>query len=146
MIKIKKFNSEDKELMHLAHVIRHEVFVIGQNCPADLEWEFEEESTHFLIFSNDKAVATARHRKTEKGYKLERFAVLYTERGKGYGHIVLKAILNSLHDSNEAIYMHAQSEVLPFYEKMGFIKEGDEFEEAGILHFKMTLSLSYLCT
>jgi predicted GNAT family N-acyltransferase len=35
--------------------------------------------------------------------------------------------------------MHAQSDVLPFYKKMGFIKEGEEFKEAGIMHFKMTL-------
>ena len=139
MIEIKKFQFEKKELMQTAHAIRHKVFVIGQNCPADLEWEFEEKSTHFLVFDNNKAMATARHRKTENGYKLERFAVLDILRGKGYGHIILKAILDDLKDFNGMIYMHAQSEVLPFYEKMGFSKEGDEFEEAGIMHFKMTL-------
>lgn len=140
MIAIKKFQFEEKELMQIAHAIRNEVFVIGQNCPTNLEWEFEEDSTHFLIFDNNKAVATARHRKTKNGYKLERFAVLETLRGRGYGHIVLKAILDDLKNSNEVIYMHAQSEVLPFYEKMGFKKEGNEFKEAGIMHFKMTLN------
>jgi len=139
MIKIKKFPFEDKKLMQISHAIRYEVFVIGQNCPANLEWEFEEESTHFLVFNKNRAVATARHRKTSNGYKLERFAVLKSLRGQGYGHIVLKAILHDLKDFKGTIYMHAQSEVLPFYEKMGFIKEGKEFEEAGIMHFKMTL-------
>ncbi|MEC9208945.1 MAG: GNAT family N-acetyltransferase [Bacteroidota bacterium] len=140
MIEIRKFQFEEKELMQTAHSIRYKVFVIGQNCPANLEWEFEEESTHFLIFDDNKAVATARHRKTANGYKLERFAVLDTVRRKGYGHIILKAILDDLKDFNGLIYMHAQSEVSPFYEKMGFIKEGEEFEEAGIMHFKMTLN------
>ena len=140
MIEIKKFLFANKELMKKAHDIRHQVFVIGQNCPAKLEWEFEEESTHFLVLQNNQPVATARHRKTLTGYKLERFAVLDNERGKGYGRIVLKAILNDLKDFNGVIYMHAQSEVLPFYQKMGFEKEGDEFEEAGIMHFKMTLN------
>ena len=37
--------------MQISHSIRHEVFVIGQNCPAHLEWEYEEESTHFLVFN-----------------------------------------------------------------------------------------------
>ena len=101
--------------------------------------EFEEESTHFLIFNDEKAVATARHRKTEKGFKLERFAVLNSERGKGFGHIVLKAILNDLSEYKGEIYMHAQTDVIPFYEKMGFKKNGAEFEEAGIMHFKMKL-------
>ena len=101
MIEIKKFQFEEKELMTTAHAIRHQVFVIGQNCPPNLEWEFEKESTHFLVFDKKKAVATARHRKTKNGYKLERFAVLEKQRGKGYGHIVLKAILDDLKKSND---------------------------------------------
>jgi predicted GNAT family N-acyltransferase len=139
MIEIKKFRFEDESLMKQAHAIRHEVFVIGQNCPEEIEWEFEEESTHFLVFKKNKAVATARHRKTEKGYKLERFAVLNSERGKGYGHQVLKAILKDLKEFNGMTYMHAQTDVIPFYEKMGFVKTGNEFEEAGIMHYKMAL-------
>ena len=137
MIEIKKFLFEDKELMQTAHNIRREVFVIGQNCPEDIEWEFEEESTHFLVYDNGEAVATARHRKTKTGYKLERFAVLESERGKNYGNMVLKAILSDLADFNGLIYIHAQIQVLPFYEKVGFIKEGGLFEEAGIMHYKM---------
>lgn len=140
MIDIKKFKFINEKLMITAHAIRHEVFVIGQKCPTNLEWEFEEESTHFLVFDNKNAVATARHRKTSNGCKLERFAVRESERGKGYGLIVLKAILDDLKDYKGLIYMHAQTEVIPFYKKMGFKKEGDEFKEAGIMHFKMTLS------
>tara|TARA_B110000444_G_C18636599_1_gene499408 strand:- start:335 stop:763 length:429 start_codon:yes stop_codon:yes gene_type:complete len=139
MIEIKKFRFEDEILMKQAHEIRHEVFVIGQNCPEEIEWEFEEESIHFLVFKKNKAVATARHRKTEKGYKLERFAVLDSERGKGYGQQVLKAILKDLKEFNGMTYMHAQTDVIPFYEKMGFVKTGNEFEEAGIMHYKMAL-------
>ena len=137
MIEIKKFLFEEKELMKTAHNIRYEVFVIGQNCPEEIEWEFEEESTHFLVYDNGEAVATARHRKTKNGYKLERFAVLESKRGKSYGNIVLKAILADYADFNGLIYMHAQIQVLPFYEKVGFIKEGYLFEEAGIMHYKM---------
>ena len=139
MIKIRKFQFENTELMKIAHNIRYEVFVIGQNCPEDIEWEFEEESTHFLVFENKEAVATARHRETENGYKLERFAVLESKRSNGYGHIVLKAILEDLSNFKGNIYMHAQLDVIPFYEKMGFEKEGDLFIEANIMHCKMVL-------
>ena len=139
MIKIRKFRFENTELMKTAHNIRYEVFVIGQNCPEDIEWEFEEESTHFLVFENKEAVATARHRETENGYKLERFAVLESKRSNGYGHIVLKAILEDLSNFKGNIYMHAQLDVIPFYEKMGFEKEGDLFIEANIMHCKMVL-------
>lgn len=139
MIEIKKFQFKNTDLMKKAHNIRYEVFVIGQNCPENIEWEFEEESTHFLVLDNKEAVATARHRETENGYKLERFAVLESKRGNGYGHIVLKAILKDLSNFNGNIYMHAQLEVIPFYEKMGFEKEGDLFMEANITHYKMSL-------
>ena len=139
MIEIIKFQFENRDLMKTAHNIRYEVFVIGQNCPEEIEWEFEKESTHFLVFDNKEAVATARHRETENGYKLERFAVLESERGNGYGHIVLKAILEDLSNFNGNIYMHAQLDVIPFYEKMGFEKAGDLFIEANITHYKMSL-------
>ena len=142
MIEIKKFHFNDEDLMKTAHNIRYDVFVVGQNCPEEIEWEFEEESTHFLVYDNNEAVATARHRKTKKGYKLERFAVSEINRGKGYGHIVLTEILKDLKNVTEMIYMHAQIQVLPFYEKLGFIKEGNVFEEAGIMHYKMVLHTS----
>ena len=137
MIEIKKFRFKDEVLMKKAHRIRYDVFVIGQNCPEDLEWEFEEESTHFLLIENDIPLATARHRKTKNGYKLERFAVHSQARGKGFGMLILKAILDDIKESNALKYMHAQEQVIPFYEKVGFEKSGNIFEEAGIMHYKM---------
>jgi len=137
MIEIKKFHFKDEVLMKKAHKIRYDVFVIGQNCPEELEWEFEEESTHFLLIENNIPLATARHRKTENGYKLERFAVLSQARGKGFGMLILKAILEDIKESNALKYMHAQEQVIPFYEKVGFEKSGNLFEEAGIMHYKM---------
>ena len=138
MKEIIKFQFSKKDLMKKAHEIRYEVFVIGQNCPEELEWEFEDESTHYLLIDNGVPKATARYRKTINGYKLERFAVLESERGKGLGHKILKRILFDLSDFKGLIYLHAQVDVIPFYEKIGFIKEGNQFEEAGIQHYKMT--------
>ena len=52
MKEIIKFQFSKKDLMKKAHDIRYEVFVIGQNCPEELEWEFEEESSHYLLIEN----------------------------------------------------------------------------------------------
>ena len=114
-------------------------FLYWTNCPEELEWEFEEESSHYLLIENGVSKATARYRKTKNGYKLERFAVLESERGKGLGHKILKRILFDLSDFKGLIYLHAQVDVIPFYEKIGFVLEGKQFEEAGIQHYKMTL-------
>ena len=48
-------------------------------------------------------------------------------------------MLEDLKDYVGLIYLHAQVQVIPFYEKEGFIKEGGIFEEAGIMHYKMKL-------
>ncbi len=139
MITINKFAYSNIPLREKAFKIRHQVFVIEQKCPENLEYENEEKATHFLLKENNEALATARYRKTKKGYKLERFAVLKQARGKKYGMKILTAILDDLKDKSEMKYMHAQVQVIPFYEKIGFKKTGDMFEEAGIMHYKMIL-------
>lgn len=136
---IKKFTFENKKLRSMAFKIRHEVFVIGQNCPHNLEYEAEEDSIHFLLFKDSKPIATARYRNTELGIKLERFAVLSSYRGKGYGMMILRAIIKDLNNEKKIKYLHAQFQVVQFYEKIGFEKIGDQFEEAGIIHYKMIL-------
>jgi predicted GNAT family N-acyltransferase len=117
--------------------IRREVFVDEQNCPPELEWEFEDESTHFLATVNGEPAGASRWRKTEKGYKLERFAVLQKFRGNGVGQELVKTVLNDLPVDATYTYLHAQIQAVSLYEKFGFEKVGDEFEEAGIRHYKM---------
>lgn len=126
--------------MDAVRAIRYEVFVIGQNCPEDLEWEYEEDSHHYLASINKQPVATARWRETEKGIKLERFAVLDLFRGKGIATELIRYLLNLHRNSNKTLYLHAQLYVADLYAKQGFIPEGDHFFEAGIEHVKMVYS------
>ena len=118
--------------------IRKQVFVHEQQCPPELEWEFEEESIHFLALYEGQPAGAARWRKTDKGYKLERFAVLKECRDKGLGKALVQAVLADLPEDASYIYLHAQTHARDFYERLGFRAVGDEFEEAGIRHFKMT--------
>ena len=117
--------------------IRREVFVDEQNCPPELEWEFEDESTHFLATVNGVPAGASRWRKTDKGYKLERFAVLKPFRNIGVGQELVKTVLNDLPEDASYVYMHAQLPAITLYERFGFEKTGPEFEEAGIRHYKM---------
>ena len=117
--------------------IRREVFVGEQNCPPELEWEFEDESNHFLATVDGEPAGASRWRKTDNGYKLERFAVLKKFRGLGLGQELVKAVLADLPEDAEYVYMHAQLGAIKLYEKFNFEKIGPEFEEAGIKHYKM---------
>ncbi|MNV76904.1 putative N-acetyltransferase YjcF [compost metagenome] len=86
---------------------------------------------------NNQPCGACRWRKTENGYKLERFAVLKEFRGKRVGQALVAAALSDLPADADYIYLNAQLDAMPLYAKFGFAAEGDQFEEAGIQHFKM---------
>jgi len=117
--------------------IRREVFVGEQNCPPELEWEHEDESNHFLATVDGVPAGASRWRKTDKGYKLERFAVLKKFRGNGVGQELVKTVLADLPAEADYVYLHAQVDAVTLYERFNFVKTGPEFEEAGIRHYKM---------
>lgn len=134
-IKVSKVNNP--ETLQTVFAIRKEVFVVEQHCPPELEWEHEEESHHFLATVDGIPAGACRCRQTEQGYKLERFAVLKQFRGLGVGHIMVNTLLNELPPDADYIYLNAQVDAMPLYAKSGFEKVGEQFEEAGIQHFKM---------
>ncbi|ASU33757.1 GNAT family N-acetyltransferase [Mucilaginibacter xinganensis] len=136
-VTVKANKVSDQADLEKVFAIRREVFVDEQNCPPELEWEFEEESTHFLATVNGEPAGASRWRNTDKGYKLERFAVLKNFRGMGVGQELVKTVLADLPADAAYVYMHAQIQAVSLYEKFGFEKTGPEFEEAGIRHFKM---------
>ena len=139
MSQILIFKTTTDDDLQKVFAIRKTVFVEEQNCPPELEWENEDVSIHFLAKFDGKDAGACRWRKTEKGYKLERFAVLKPFRGKGIAQEMIKTVLSDLPNTAKYIYLHAQITAMPLYQKMGFVAEGDLFEEAGIKHYKMVL-------
>ncbi|MBN2681978.1 MAG: GNAT family N-acetyltransferase [Bacteroidales bacterium] len=121
--------------------IRKKVFVKEQNVDLVLEIENEEECRHYLITLDNIPAATGRWRETENGYKLERFAVLDKYRMTGLGRVLMEAILTDILPTQKPVYLNAQTNVVGFYEKYGFVKTGEPFVEAGIEHYKMLLDL-----
>lgn len=134
-IEVNKVTSQ--EVLDKVFNIRRIVFVDEQNCPPELEWENEDVSTHFLATLAGEPVGACRWRKTDAGYKLERFAVLKAYRGRKVGQALVAAALADLPADADYIYLNAQLDAMGLYAKFGFEAEGDQFEEAGIQHFKM---------
>ena len=134
-IQVNKVN--DPADLEKVFAIRREVFVGEQNCPPELEWEHEDESNHFLATVDGEPAGASRWRKTDKGYKLERFAVLKKFRGNGVGQVLVQTVLDALPKDATYVYLHAQIQAVTLYERFGFEKTGPEFEEAGIRHYKM---------
>lgn len=140
MIEVKKVVSEKD--FDAIHRIRRKVFIEEQNCPPELEWENEDECVHFLATVDKVAAGTARWWPTNKGIKLQRFAVLQEFRGIGVGQALVQAVLDDLPAGTLHVYLHAQIQACSLYEKFGFVKEGPEFDEVGIRHYKMVLNLN----
>ncbi len=136
-IKIIDFNFRDEKSFTEAMKIRNTVFVKEQNVPEELEYDgLDEEAKHFLLYFNDKPIATSRLRTTDQGYKLERFAVLEEYRRKHFGNKLLDYIVKSVKDPKK-IYFNSQITAVKFYESNGFFCVGKAFYEAGIKHYKM---------
>ena len=131
-----------KEQREKVFAVRREVFVIEQKVNKGEEFdEFEESSIHFLASdSKGNGVGSSRWRITDKGLKLERFAVKKEWRGKGVGSKLVEATLSSI-EAREGLgnylYLHAQLNAVPLYKKYGFVKVGEMFEECNIKHIKM---------
>jgi predicted GNAT family N-acyltransferase len=133
--------------LEAAFLIRRRVFVDEQNVPAEEEYdEFETTSLHFLARVDGVPAGTARWRRTSNGIKMERFAVLNEYRGQGVGKALVQAVLDSvfsqLPEPVESIYMHAQISAMPLYAGFGFVPTGPQFDECGIMHYKMVLPAS----
>lgn len=137
MIKTVSFRFDHKEHMALSNAIRKEVFIEEQKVDPEIEYEFEEEGNYYLLFVDDKPIATARWRETEKGIKLERFALLKSHRNRGFGSELLKTIMKEVVPLQKPIYLHAQVPAINYYKRAGFTEVGEHFFEAEIEHVRM---------
>ncbi len=135
VVKLANTDAEKKAVLS----IRREVFMVEQDVPPEEEIdEFEQSSTHIIAYANKIPVGTARWRVTESGIKLERFSVLKPYRGHQIGRKLVEFVLANV--ESDTIYLHAQEQVIAFYEKFGFMAIGNRFYEADIPHKKMTYS------
>ncbi|MBC7891001.1 MAG: GNAT family N-acetyltransferase [Sphingobacteriaceae bacterium] len=133
----------DEDSLNQIFTIRNIVFVQEQQVPEEEEYdEFERTSRHFLARLGKESCGTARWRFTEKGVKMERFAVLSDFRSQGVGSALVKALLDDILAQptleGRPIYLHAQVSAMPLYSKFGFQSEGALFYDCEIPHFKMT--------
>jgi len=127
-----------------AFTIREKVFQEEQGVPPALEHDEHDRraARHYLARAADGTPAgAARWRETAHGAKLERFAVLAAFRNQAVGAALLHAVLADVQAEapGVAVYLNAQLRAVPFYERYGFHKVGEQFEEASIQHYKMVL-------
>ena len=71
----------------------------------------------------------------DRGVKIERVAVLKSLRGRGIGKAIMIRALSDI--TVGPAVLNAQLQVERFYARLGFITQGEVFQEAGIDHVRM---------
>ena len=128
-----------------AGAIRDAVFIQEQGIAAALEHDAADASAVHAVACNrlGRALGTGRLLRSEPGVaRIGRMAVLASVRGAGVGRPLLDALVAAArHRGDREVMLHAQASAVGFYLRAGFAPRGPAFEEAGIAHQDMTLSL-----
>lgn len=137
-----------EEQLQQAFAVREEVFIKEQQVPAEIEldeYDHAPSTIHLLaIDDTGMVVGTARFRPyNEEGVcKVERVAVLASERGTGLGKLLMEEIHRLAREQGYSIAkLNAQMHAKGFYENMGYTISSAPFYEASIEHITMQKEL-----
>jgi len=131
------------------YALRHEVFVQGQDVPAELERDdLDATADHVIVLEGTIPVGTGRlvnGRVDAKGQlepgtvgTIGRMAVTAAARGRGVGAAVLARLEDLARERGlPAVELHAQLHAVGFYQRAGFAAFGEVYLEAGIEHVGM---------
>ncbi len=121
--------------------IRERVFIAEQAVPPELEWDAEDaHAIHFLAFEGEFAVGTARL--LADGH-IGRVAVLRDWRHQGIGLSLMQAALQQARQLHlPRAILSAQTQAIPFYQRLGFQVTSGEYLDAGMPHVEMQCLLS----
>ncbi len=126
--------------MDAVYALRHEVFVVGQDVPEDMEYdEHDPGCDHAVARLDGEVVGTGRLLDPVDGTAtVGRMAVAEAARGRGVGARVLALLEERARERGvEAVELHAQVHATGFYERAGYTAFGDVYDEAGIDHVSM---------
>lgn len=133
-----KFSDLDAVTAYSLWQLRSRVFVVGQQLNVlDLDGRDLEPTTwHVWAAVDGRPVSYLRVLEDAEGRAvIGRVATHPDHRGRGIGGRVLKHALEVC--AGREVTMHAQAYLREWYERFGFVAEGNEFQEAGIPHIFM---------
>jgi predicted GNAT family N-acyltransferase len=131
------------ENLSICHALRRAVFIDEQGVPEAIEIDgLDDSCTHFLAWVAGMPIGTARLRVVNGEAKAERVAVLEDFRGHGAGRVLMDVLEPGARSQGlRSVLVHAQERVVPFYERLGYVRCGEGFLEADIPHVPMRKEL-----
>ena len=117
--------------------VRRAVFIEEQAIPEAEEWDAEDATCLHLLAEDDTGpMGCARLIARGSTAKIGRVAVMPRARGTGLGRRIMEAALQEARaEGFTEARLEAQVGVIGFYERLGFVAEGAEYDDgSGILH------------
>ena len=119
--------------------VRRVAFIEEQNVPESIELDGKDPDCRHVLACDSSGAPVGTARINASG-RIGRMAVLREYRRLGIGREILRVIMdygraNGITD----FHVSSQLSAVGFYEKMGFVPYGEQFEEAGIMHIRMRL-------
>lgn len=133
--------------VHQLYKLRVDVFVVEQACPYNEidDQDADPATRHILAWAdNGELAGCARVFPTpdpaaEGGSRFGRFIANPAFRGAGVGPEILRAGIEYTECFPGDLIIEAQVGLVDYYSKYGFAAEGEEFDDAGIMHRRMRL-------
>jgi predicted GNAT family N-acyltransferase len=140
---IKVVEITERPQMDQAWAIRRAVFIEEQHVPEQIEMDEDDAHAFHVLALDGKTPVACGRMVTHDGYvKIGRMAVLRERRGEGIGRSILAFLMQHARQQGIArALLHAQLTAEGFYLKNGYMPEGEVFEEAGIVHRRMSCKL-----
>lgn len=124
--------------------LRRTVFIEEQGVSeADEHDDLDAVAVHLLATLNTCPIGTARLLRDGATGKIGRVCVLPDQRGTGLGAALIRAAVDQFRQMPgiTRVKLGAQTHALGFYEKLGFVAFGPVYDDAGIPHRDMALTL-----
>lgn len=141
-----RFDQLSAHLLYAIIRLRNEVFVVEQDCVYQDADDKDSSALHLCGFGEaNELVAYARILPKGVSYpdypSIGRIIVAKESRGKDFGAALVKRAIQECKSQygGAGIAISAQCYLLAFYNKLGFVEEGESYLEDGIPHMKMVL-------
>jgi YbgC/YbaW family acyl-CoA thioester hydrolase len=133
------------EIETLAMPLRETVFANEQNVPVEILSDENDSSAFHVALTNRLGVSLATGRLVflpEQRGQIGRMAVLQPLRSQKLGEQVLLRLLQYAREQGLVeVMLRAQVTAVHFYARHGFVPRGEVFQEAGLAHQTMILTL-----
>ncbi|MFD1602873.1 GNAT family N-acetyltransferase [Flavobacterium artemisiae] len=142
---IKSFDELTNHEMYDMLRLRSEVFVVEQNCPyLDLDNK-DQKSFHLLYYVDNQFAGCTRLLPKGVSYQeisIGRVVITPSHRGLGLGVKLMEASISGCEEKfgKGSIRIGAQYHLSKFYQSLGFVEQGEVYDEDGIPHIEMLRS------